>query len=330
MDYVGLDIHKAFTYGVIKDKEGNKLRSEKFCNTEAEFGNFLEGFPPETTDIVMESTGVWEFIYDILDKKGYKAKLANTMKTKAIAWARVKTDAVDASTLADLLRVNLIPECYIPAKEHRKLREIIRQRRIIVRGKTQTINKIRAIMTRHGITIPYETICIKAIDILKQELDIKDAIVSHLNILEAYNNELEFIEKYLSEIIKKNEDAKILMTIPGIGEIFAMEFIGEVADINRFHNASALCSYAGLVPGMRQSGNTIKVGRLIKQSNLTLKNIAIQAAWTSVRLKEPNPINLYFTHLSKTKGRQKAICAAARKLICIMYAMLKHKEAFRA
>ncbi len=81
--------------------------------------HFSNHFFPEETKIVMESTGVWECIYDVLEGLGYEVKLANPVRTKAIAYARVKTDAVDASTLADLLRANLIAESYIPPKEVR-------------------------------------------------------------------------------------------------------------------------------------------------------------------------------------------------------------------
>src|SRR3989338_11343900 len=61
----------------------------------------------------MESTGVWEYIYEILEAMKYEVKLANPVKTKAIAYAKVKTDSVDASTLADLLRANLVAENFI-------------------------------------------------------------------------------------------------------------------------------------------------------------------------------------------------------------------------
>lgn len=95
----------------------------------------------------MESTGVWESIYNMLELKGYETKLANPVRTKAIAYARIKTDAIDASTLANLLRIDLIEEGYVPYKEMRKLRDVIRQRKTLVKGRTQIKNKIHAILT---------------------------------------------------------------------------------------------------------------------------------------------------------------------------------------
>src|SRR3989344_9394540 len=106
MNYIGMDIHKQFTVAIVKDKEGNELENEKFDNSKENFKKFLISYDPEETKIVMESTSVWEPIYDMIEDMKYPIKLANPVKTRAIAEARIKTDKVDASTLADLLRLN--------------------------------------------------------------------------------------------------------------------------------------------------------------------------------------------------------------------------------
>jgi len=99
MNYIGMDVHKRFTYAVAKDERGNSLAEEKFDNGVANFGIFLQTFKPEETIIVIESTGVWEHIYNILEELGYKVKLANPFRTRAIAEARKKTDVTDADFL---------------------------------------------------------------------------------------------------------------------------------------------------------------------------------------------------------------------------------------
>ena len=330
MYYVGLDIHKAFTLGVIKDKEGNELRKEKFENTSEEFDLFLDGFPSDKTEIVMESTCIWEYLYEMLESKGYKVKLANPLKTKAIAYAKIKTDAIDASTLADLLRANLVAESYIPKKDKRDLREVVRQRKAIVKGRTQIKNKIHAILMRRGIKIPYASLCPRAISLLKETIDSDDMMNCYLGILKEQNNQLRFIDKNIEKLSNQNSDALLLKTIPGIGSIRSMEIIAEIAEINRFSDAASLCCFAGLVPSIKQSGNTLRFGRLIKQANHTLKNALIESSWIAVRTKEMNPIKFHYLRLKDAKGKQRAICATARKMLCIIYAMLKKKEEFRA
>ena len=331
MNYIGMDIHKQFTVAVAKDKEGNKLAENKFENNKCNFELFLKEFNPEETKIVIESTSVWEYIYDLLEEMKYEIKLANPVKTRAIAEARIKTDSVDANTLADLLRANLIAESYIPSKEIRNLRNIMRQRKTIVKGKTQIKNKIHACLNMNGIQLPYATLCNKAIEWVMsetKEMTIKTIIVSYVNILDQYEHELKFIDEKIEEIADKNKQTILLMTIPGIGSIRALEIFSEIADISRFENSDKLCSYAGLVPGVKQSGTTIKFGRLIKQSNKNLKYVFIEASWNVIRIKEDNSFRDFYVKLSKKKGKQKAICAVARKLCCAVYAMLVKNQEF--
>lgn len=327
-----MDIHKQFTVAVAKDEIGNKLAEEKFENAKENFVKFLSSFPSEETKVVMESTCVWQYIYDILESLNYETKLSNPTKTKAIACARIKTDSIDASTLADLLRANLVAESYIPNKEIRNLREIVRQRKTLVRGRTAVKNKIHAVLNMHGIKTPFKTLCNNAIAWIIDEIEkttIKSVIISYVHILEGYNTEINFIDDKIKKIADQNKHAELLITIPGISSIRALEIFSEIADISRFENSAKLCSYAGLVPSIKQSGSTLRFGRLIQQSSKTLKNVLIETSWNIVRTKESNQLQVFYKKLCKKKSKQKAICATARKLCCIVYAMLKKQEEFK-
>ena len=332
MNYNGMDIHKQFTVAVVKNKEGNLIDSNRFDNSNENFKSFLAPYLPEETEIVMESTSVWESIYDIIDKLGYKAKLANPSRTRAIAEARIKTDKIDAETLCDLLRANLISESYIPPAEIRELRNIIRARKSLVQGKAKIKNKIHAILIKTGLKLPYATLCKSALAWIIEEIEtkhfnMKSIVVSYMNILESYSIEIRRIDEKIADIAMRDKKVQLLKTIPGVGNIFGLTIIAEIGDISRFENSSKLASYAGLVPGIKQSGNTLRFGRLVKQSNKDLKTCLIEASWVLVRTKEASKFKWFYGNLSKKKGKQKAICAVARKLCCVVYAMLsKNKE----
>lgn len=328
MNYIGMDIHKQFTMAVVKDEQGKLIAKEKFENSKENFSKFLEVYYPENTKIVMESTCVWEYIYEILEEMKYDIKLANPVRTRAIAEARIKTDSVDAETLADLLRANLVAESYIPPKEIRRLREITRERRTFVKQTTQIKNKIHAILIKRGIKFPSRTFCMSAMLWLKDKFDNDDIVHRYANLLEFHEEELVFIEDKIRKIADKNKDAKLLMTIPGIAEIRALDIVAEIGEVSRFHSGDKLCSYAGLVPSIKQSGNTLRFGRLIQQSSKTLKGDLIEISWNIVRTKESNPLQEFYKKLAKKKGKQKAICATARKLCCVIYAMLSKQKEF--
>jgi transposase len=331
MNYIGMDIHKQFTVAVAKDRDGNLLIEEKFDNSKSNFEAFLKIFVPEETKIVIESTSVWEYIYDILDNMKYKVILANPIKTRAIAEARIKTDSVDASTLCDLLRANLVAESYIPPKEVRKFREIMRQRKTIVRGRTAIKNKIHAVLIKNGIKLPYKSLCKSSMQWIIEEINefsIKSVLVSYINLLEQYNLEIEKLGERISELVIVNKQAQLLMTIPGIGKILSMEILSEIGEIKRFSSSDKLCSYAGLVPSIKQSGSTLRFGRLIKHANNVIKCALVEASWVAIRTRENNPLKEHYQKLIKRKGKQKAICATARKMCCIVYVMLNKNQTF--
>jgi len=331
MHYIGLDIHKAFTYGVIEDKEGDVIKEEKFSNTNESFSKFLDVCNPENTKIVMESTGVWEFIYELLEEKGYHVKLANPSKTKAISGAKIKTDAIDAKTLADLLRANMILESYVPTREMRLLREKVRNRNVLVRTRTKIINKIKAILNRQGVNLLQKRWSkLSEGWIEKQEFRNKDIVMMHIRIMNKIEEEINVLEQGMEDLVQESEDAQLLMSIPGIRMLSAVSLVSEIADVNRFSDSSKLACYAGLVPGLRQSGNTSFNTGLIKQSSRAMKEVLVRCTWSAIRRKETNTLQIYYKRLVKKKGKQKAVCATARKMATVVHAILKDKKEFIA
>jgi len=101
----------------------------------------IEGFASKLTmndRVVMESTGsVWTNLYNHLDARHIPVALANPLKTKAVASAKIKSDKVDARILAHLLRSNLVAESYVPPKHLREIRALIRHRIAIVKIRTR-------------------------------------------------------------------------------------------------------------------------------------------------------------------------------------------------
>ena len=328
MRYIGLDIHKQFIYAVVKDKEGNVLEENRFDNNKEQIGQFLINSDPTETKIVMESTGVWEWIYEFLEEQKYNVILANPIRTRAIASAKVKTDKIDASILSDLLRANLVAQSYVPPKEIRIMRQLTRQRKTLVKGRTEISNKIHALLAQRGINLPWTTFCKKALLWLKELSKEQPLIKSYLHLRDQFTQEIIKVNGEIFNYAEQDEHAQLLMTIPGIGSRRALELLAEIGEWDCFPDSDKLCCYAGLVPSVRQSGSTLKFGGLIKQANTSIKYVLVEASWNIVRTKESNPLQEFYKKLAKKKGKQKAICATARKLCCVVYAMLRKQQPF--
>lgn len=327
--YVGLDVHKRFTQFAIKDKEGNIVKEGKFFNEDRNFEEFVK-ILEDGAKVVLEACSVWEPTYDIIESSGFDVTLCHPLKTKAIASAKIKTDKIDARILADLLRSNMIHKSLVPSKDLRKLRFITRHRTVLVRLRTKIKNYIHSVLHHEGIIIEYTNILgkrsIGALYKAPMKPEHKFAITNCIEIAKTINELIEVTDIYISNIAKDIPEVKLLQTIPGISIYSATVIYAEIGGIHNFSNHRKLCSYAGLVPSVYQSGNTLRMGHVTKQGSTFLRWILTQCVIHTVRKK--NGIGDKYKMLKDKKGFAIARTAMARKLLTAIYFMLTHNLEF--
>jgi len=322
--YIGLDVHLRTCHATVMDEHGRILGQERFLNEREEFERILRGI--DGAKVAMEACYCWQPVYDFLEGRGYEVKLAHPTKTRIIAEAKIKTDAIDSERLAHLLRSDLLPTSYVPPKELRDLRELVRLRTFLVRERSKFKNKIRAELAKRGIRILKNPFA-KRRAVLLRGLGIK-AIEECLAMIEALNERIKRISDELKRRAEENGDAKLLMTIPGVGYFSALAILAEIGDVSRFSDAEKLCSYAGLVPSVHQSGSTRKYGSITKEGSKMLRWIIQECLWA--HLESDTHISRFFFRLAAKKGKKIAAVAAARKLLVAIYWMLTRKEKFCA
>jgi transposase len=127
---VGIDLHRKRSHVVALDEDGGELFSRRIANDRHAVVALLGELDSESS-IALEATYGWEWLADLLEEHGYELHLAHPLRTKAIASARVKTDAIDAGTLAHLLRADLLSEMYVAPRGLRDLRDLLRQRVVL-------------------------------------------------------------------------------------------------------------------------------------------------------------------------------------------------------
>lgn len=325
MQYVGMDTHKSFSQVCVMDEEGNAIMAEKVPNTPQAVDAFIAKLEPGSR-IVMEASSCWEYLYDYLEQNGFDMKLANPLKTKAIASARIKTDSIDAETLAHLLRANLIPESYVPPQYVRDERQVVRLRASLVDIRTQVKNKIHALLARNGITYEFSDLFGKAGMEFLQTLELPAAsrfeLDQYLTLLPVLDEKIETVQRQIEGMAEDNYHAKLLMTIPGISYYSALMIMSEIGDITRFESGKHLCSFAGLVPSVYQSGNTCRTGHITRQGSAWLRWILVQAANRIVG--SDTVLARFYLKLKQRKGHKTAVVATARKLLTYIYIMLRN------
>jgi transposase len=311
------------------DESGRALSNERFSSTNEELDLFLDRF--QDAKFVLESTGIWEFIYEGIERRGFEAVLAHPFKVRAIAEARVKTDKVDAETLAQLLRADLIPRSWIPPKDIRDLRQLVRQRAYLVRQAARFKNRIHAEILRRGVRRPENLKTPFAQRSIRwmRSLDIP-TVTSCLNCLESVQAQVQEINAQLLVELERRGDAQLIATVPGIGFYGALLILAEVDDVRRFRHPEKLCAYAGLAPTVSQSASSVKYGSISKDGSAYLRWILTESVHVHTRYEPGSQLSRFHARVAKRRGRRVATVATSRKLLRIIYWMLVRHEPFHS
>jgi transposase len=332
--FVGVDYHKKFSYGTIMTEAGEIIKQGRFAN----HPDSVAGFPGEhggsCCSAVLEATRNWTVMHDWLEELVDDVTLAHPLKVKAIAEAKIKTDKIDATTLAHLLRCDLIPAAHVRSPQARILTNLLRHRMFLARLQTMTKNRIHVLLDRHPLIrsqrSPTElftrtgTAWLKHIELAKYDRYILDSEVA---LLEHLRDQIKQADRWLASVGRKDPRVKHLMSIPGIGRAFALLIVCEIDQVHRFATDKKLHAYAGLVPSTHSSGGRTFHGRIIKGGNKYLRWAMVEAVWPAIQ--KDVQLNAYYHRIARRKGANPAKVATARRLLTIVYKVLKEDREYR-
>jgi transposase len=263
-----------------------------------------------------------------LEEAGYELHLAHPLRTKAIAAARVKTDAVDARTLAHLLRTDLLPEAYIAPPELRELRDLLRHRVALTRIRSALKQRVGAILAKHGIQRPYSNLFGPGGMRFLTELELREGprqrLDSLLALIADFDREIDQTSAEIDQRAKADPYVEVLCQIRGIGRYIAMLVIAEVGDIDRFPSARHLCAWAGLTPTVRSSDGKARLGHITGQGSPALRWALVEAAQHAGR--GGGPLRDAYQRITKRRGKSVAKVAVARKILTLCFYGLRDGE----
>jgi transposase len=330
MPFAGVDAHKRYSRAVVKDESGSILCRASLQNDLAAFQGFFSNIDGPTK-AVLEAGRDWGVIYDLLESIGVEPVLANPLKTRAIAEARIKTDTIDATILADLLRADLIPVVHVPPREVRAQKNLLRQRLWLVELKTRVKNRIHNIMDRNHVGPPpaadlFGKAGRRFMDQLHLPSPDDRLLRSHLELLDLVQGQISRCEEWIDEALGERPQVATMRTLPGFGKILSTLVALEIDDIRRFSHPGKLCAYAGLVPTTYASGGKIRHGRLLPSCNRWLRWAFVEAAWAAQRCSAY--CHAYFERIKRRKGANCAVTALARRLCEITWHCLTDSRAY--
>ncbi len=332
--FIGMDLHKNTSTFCVKTYDGNVVASRKINTDKNDVTRFINSIKTKSDDIslVLEPVSQWYYYADLLEGLGAEVHLAHPMRVKAIASARIKTDKIDAAVLADLLRSNLLPEAYFSPVHVRAWKEQCRFRASLIHLRTQIKNKIHAILFKHSLKHNFSDLFGKGgrnwMVALSLKKPFQNNLKKYLLLIDQLTAMIKLSETDIEDTVKNHKQANLLVSIPGISYCSALTIMGEIGDINRFRSSKHLQSYAGLVPSTYNSGDKQIHGRITKQGSRWLRWIMVEAAHHQQRCKKIPGFGSYYNAKKKTKGTKAATVATARKLLAVVWRILKDERPF--
>lgn len=320
--FLGIDIAKAdFAVALL---DGERLVGEgTFANTQSGFAKLatwcdrqLKAYPDALLHACMEATGSYGvelafFLQERFAGTQHRISIVNPHQTSHHAKSRLlrnKTDRIDAENIAHFCATHHPADWQPPTEAQRRLKELSRHLESIEKSITREKNRLESGIHDKGI---------------------QRQIKQMLGLLEGQKQETQNeIEELLKQDASLLEQARLLVTIPGVGPTTAIKFLAEVQDVHLFDSATQLAAFAGLSPSKRESGSSVR-GKtsLSKRGNGHLRTALYMPILAAMRC---NPLIKVLTDRLRAEGRPTKVAMAAgmRKLLHLMYGVLKSGRPF--
>jgi transposase len=354
----GMDVHKRTIVACVLTPAGKQLRS--FETMTNELTELVDGLLElGVTHIAMESTGVyWQPIFNLLEGLEFTVLVVNAQPMKTVPGR--KTDVKDAEWIADLLRHGLVQGSYIPSREQRELRELVRYRRSLLQQRAQLTNRIQKVLEGANIKLgnvasdvlgasgramleamvagmddPVALAALAKGTLQNKRPALEQALTGLMGthqrlLLRSQLRHLDFLD---GEIATLSQEVAIrlapyaealdrLDTIPGVGRRVAEEILAEIGpDMERFPSAGHLASWAKVCPGNNESAGKRKSGRT-GGGNPWLRQALVEAARGASHAKRTY-LAAQYRRLAARRGGKRAAMALAYTILSIAYYLLK-------
>lgn len=334
--FFAIDLAKRESQLCVMDAEGKIIQERRFASTVAEFEQIASQLTKLDTVTFEMTTNSFAIARLFNEKCPAKALVSNPMKTKLIASARIKTDKIDARVLAELARVDFLPEVWLPDESCESLRRLVSRRTNLVRRRTAVKNDVHSILHRN--LVEYERpqafasdASFRAIDISRLPQLEKLLVDDYRDEIASINARIENTEQIIAAFVcsdnKMLNDIDLLMTIDGISIVSAAGILSAIGDISRFRSPKKLASYFGLVPSTYQSGDLrASHGRITKQGRAEARWFLAESAEALIRT--PSPLASLYQRVVKKKGHNVAKIAVARKMAELIWHVLSKQTPY--
>lgn len=318
--FVGIDLHKQKFDFVKMTSDGKVIDSGTRSTSADDVADFASQLD-QRHQVTLEplQNGFW-FIRQLRPYAG-AIHLANSGKVRLIAESRLKNDRIDARILADLLRVGYLPTVYIPDDQTVQWRALVSFRIRLVRDRTRLKNRVLSQINREGHRIaasdPFGKGGRMELESLPLPEWLRSPVEINLTQIDYLSAEIKSVDQQIKEAVDSDSIAQLLCTVDGIGPFIALVVRSSVGDMSRFKSAKAFAAYTGLIPGYRNSADTVRNGPITKQGVTTIRWALTQSVNHAIRRSDY--LKRLYNRICFRSSVQKARVAVAHALARILY-----------
>lgn len=335
MLYVGLDLSRKRLDWQALDREGERVGIGAVPPDRDGLATLAQrlGDAGERVLAVIESMTGARFVHDQLELSGWDVRIADAVKARGIAPLACKTDTIDTWVLAELARLELVPEIWLPDAQVRAERERARFRLHLVKHRSALKNRVHAILFQHGVPNSASDLFGAGGRRLLARLALPEPWASTLRaslaLIDTLEAEIAACERELRALGADHRYVPLLMTCPGIGWVLAFTIASEIGDIARFPTARKLVGYTGLCPKVEQSGERDRRGPLRKNGPDHLRWALVEAAHSAIRHPRYRPVGerMRARH-GRKRGTKLAAIEIGRQLAEAIWHMLTRNQPF--
>src|ERR1700724_3784353 len=262
MYYIGLDVHKKKISYCVKDGSGHIHAEGAIPAARSDLDRWMTTLPAPWT-AAMEPTSFTGWIYDHLKPHAAALKVAHPLMLRAIAAAKRKNDRIDANKIADCLRCDFLPECYMASTEIRNRRRTLRYRNLVLKQMTQMKNRISGLLMETGVSYNKQRLHKLGyfMELMSCNEEVNESIRPLLKLSRETVVRSQQLDYALVHSLERDpllaERLKRLRTIPGVGPITALTWALEIGDVSRFQSVKQAVSYCGLCSAERSSADKL-------------------------------------------------------------------------
>ncbi len=314
MFYSGIDQHKRDSFITTYGPHGEVVNQKRVSNSTLMIQRYFSQLAGPHKAVV-ESTGSWYWLADLLEDLGVDLSLAHATRLKAISEAKVKTNKIDSDVLAMLLYADIIPEAHMIRPEMRGRRDLMRTRLRLVEKSTSCKNSMERLLEKFNLH-----------DVTELDELYRLLAACHEAQIELLQDQIKSLEAALHPDLIPNEDVQRLLRIPGIGKVNAFTLYTEIDGIERFPSPKRFFSYCRLDPGAANTGGRTRHRSGSKQGNRYLKRAFGHAA---VRAMQYYPeVRAFYRAKRRKKPERIARTLVALEIARIVYHVLSRQQVF--